>query len=71
MVCFTLETPTLHSTYVFLQNRIYEKRWLQQKYDGCWDVHFWLGKNASTDEIGVAAIKTVEIDDVRNASRKF
>ncbi|CAB3396625.1 unnamed protein product [Caenorhabditis bovis] len=36
---------------------------LNQKYEGCWDVHFWIGKNASTDEIGVAAIKTVEIDD--------
>lgn len=29
-----------------------------------WDVHFWLGATASIDERGVAAYKTVELDDI-------
>lgn len=31
-------------------------------------IHFWLGKNTSTDEAAVAAYKSVELDNYLNGS---
>uniref|UniRef100_A0A0K0D2Y6 Gelsolin-like domain-containing protein n=1 Tax=Angiostrongylus cantonensis TaxID=6313 RepID=A0A0K0D2Y6_ANGCA len=31
-----------------------------------WHIHFWIGEEATTDEMGTAAITTVEIDQALN-----
>jgi gelsolin len=33
-------------------------------YSMGWDLHFWLGKESSRDEMGTAALKSVELDDI-------
>lgn len=44
-------------SYIVLSTREAEKKLVH-------DVHFWLGSDATEDEYGTAAIKTVELDDL-------
>lgn len=46
-------------SYVILNTRKENEKLL-------WDIHFWLGKETTQDEMGVAAYKTVELDDLLN-----
>ncbi|KAG7401082.1 hypothetical protein PHYBOEH_002965 [Phytophthora boehmeriae] len=53
------EQHKLHSgdSYIFLKTS-------EASSGLSWHIHFWLGKETTTDESGVAAYKTVELDDV-------
>ena len=43
-------------SYIVLSTKMMEEKLVH-------DIHFWLGKTTSQDEMGVAAYKTVELDD--------
>ncbi|KAF1327086.1 Villin-like protein, partial [Globisporangium splendens] len=52
------ELGKLHNgdSYIFLKTS-------QEKSGLSWSIHFWLGKETTADESGVAAYKTVELDE--------
>jgi len=54
--------PSFYQGDSFIVLHTYKKDPNAAKLD--YDVHFWLGKDSSQDERGVAAYKTVELDDL-------
>ncbi|VDO75184.1 unnamed protein product, partial [Haemonchus placei] len=60
---FTLEAVPKNQYGLFYSDDTYI---VLNSTDSGWDVHFWIGKTASQDERGTAAIKTVEIDQALN-----
>lgn len=78
-IFYTGDAYIVLNVIFFWKSRENYKYKFQTKHLDQWDVHFWfrtiilrlkiksfrLGKNASIDEIGVATIKAVEIDQAR------